>query len=74
LDGGPVDYRLVPEGNVVAAIAEAKAAVAAGAEMAPLLDAVKAERHKTFPATVRAMSPGQLEAFRSSLADLKAAA
>ena len=58
--------------NVAAAIAEAKAAVAAGVEIGPLLATVGAEKKQTFPATVRGMSGQQVAQFRSNLADAAA--
>lgn len=64
----------VPAGIVDEVIADAKAAVEGGLELAPLLDAVGAQRKNTFPQTVHAMSPEQIKAFRSNLADFKAAA
>jgi len=64
----------VPAGIIYEVIAEAKQAVAAGLDLAPLIEAVGAERKSTFPQTVRAMAPAQVEQFRSNLADLKAAA
>lgn len=67
----PPEAPAVPAPVVDEVIADAKAAVKAGVEMAPLLDDVGAERKSTFPATVRAMSPEQVERFRSLVAGAK---